>query len=58
MFCYGNNCQCNNCGKKWVITYQAIQQYNNKMKMAKMSATTQVFASMGALLSMNKLDKI
>lgn len=35
MYAYGTSCQCNNCGKKWVITYKDTMKYNEALRIAK-----------------------
>lgn len=58
MYCFGTNCQCKQCGKKWTITYKDVLQYNNAIKKINTQAKLGAASVILSALSGNKLNSI
>ena len=58
LYCFGTNCECKNCNKKWVVTYKELVKYKNIKKKASNEYLLGAVGAIGALTTNNRLNKI
>lgn len=58
MYCMGTNCQCRNCGKKWVITFKEYMKYKDLVNRASREQALGTLGAVASLASNNRLASI